>query len=96
MVVPGSQRVKKQAEEEGLDAIFKAAGAEWREAGCSACLGMNDDKVPAGKYAVSTSNRNFEGRQGPGARTMLASPLTAAAAAVTGRITDPRTMLDER
>jgi 3-isopropylmalate/(R)-2-methylmalate dehydratase large subunit len=95
MVVPGSQRVKKQAEEEGLDAIFKAAGAEWREAGCSACLGMNDDKVPAGKYAVSTSNRNFEGRQGPGARTMLASPLTAAAAAVTGRITDPRTMLDE-
>jgi len=96
MVVPGSQRVKKQAEDEGLDAIFKAAGAEWREAGCSACLGMNDDKVPAGKYAVSTSNRNFEGRQGPGARTMLASPLTAAAAAVTGRITDPRTMLDER
>ena len=93
MVVPGSQRVKQQAEAEGLDAIFKAAGAEWREAGCSACLAMNDDKVPAGHYAVSTSNRNFEGRQGPGSRTLLASPLTAAAAAVTGVVTDPRTLL---
>ncbi len=93
MVVPGSQQVKRQAEAEGLDAIFLAAGAEWREAGCSACLGMNDDKVPPGKYAVSTSNRNFEGRQGPGARTMLASPLTAAATAITGVVTDPRTML---
>jgi 3-isopropylmalate/(R)-2-methylmalate dehydratase large subunit len=94
MVVPGSQQVKAQAEREGLDEVFKAAGAEWREAGCSACLGMNDDKVPPGKYAVSTSNRNFVGRQGPGARTMLASPLTAAATAVTGVVTDPRTMLD--
>jgi 3-isopropylmalate/(R)-2-methylmalate dehydratase large subunit len=94
MVVPGSQQVKAQAEREGLDEIFKAAGAEWREAGCSACLGMNDDKVPPGKYAVSTSNRNFIGRQGPGARTMLASPLTAAATALTGVVTDPRTMLD--
>jgi 3-isopropylmalate/(R)-2-methylmalate dehydratase large subunit len=93
MVVPGSQQVKKAAEAEGLDQIFKAAGAEWREAGCSACLAMNDDKVPAGKYAISSSNRNFVGRQGPGARTMLASPLTAAASAVTGRVTDPRTML---
>ena len=93
MVVPGSQQVKKAAEAEGLHEIFKAAGAEWREAGCSACLAMNDDKVPAGKYAVSTSNRNFEGRQGPGSRTMLASPLTAVAAAVTGVVTDPRTML---
>lgn len=94
MVVPGSQQVKAQAEREGLDQIFKAAGAEWREAGCSACLGMNDDKVPPGKYAVSTSNRNFIGRQGPGARTLLASPLTAAATAITGVVTDPRTMLD--
>ncbi len=93
MVVPGSQQVKRQAEAEGLDAIFKAAGAEWREAGCSACLGMNDDKVPPGKYAVSTSNRNFEGRQGPGARTFLASPITAVAAAVTGVVTDPRTLM---
>ncbi len=94
MVVPGSQQVKAQAEREGLDEVFKAAGAEWREAGCSACLGMNDDKVPPGKYALSTSNRNFVGRQGPGARTLLASPLTAAATAVTGVVTDPRTMLD--
>jgi 3-isopropylmalate/(R)-2-methylmalate dehydratase large subunit len=93
MVVPGSQQVKAAAEAEGLHEVFRAAGAEWREAGCSACLGMNDDKVPAGKYAISTSNRNFEGRQGPGARTMLASPLTAAAAAVTGVVTDPRTLL---
>jgi 3-isopropylmalate/(R)-2-methylmalate dehydratase large subunit len=94
MVVPGSQLVKQQAEAEGLHEIFKAAGAEWREAGCSACLAMNDDKVPAGKYAVSTSNRNFEGRQGPGARTFLASPITAAAAAVTGVVTDPRELLN--
>jgi 3-isopropylmalate/(R)-2-methylmalate dehydratase large subunit len=93
MVVPGSQRVKKQAEAEGLHEIFKAAGAEWREAGCSACLAMNDDKVPPGKYAVSTSNRNFEGRQGPGARTFLASPITAAASAITGVVTDPRELL---
>jgi 3-isopropylmalate/(R)-2-methylmalate dehydratase large subunit len=93
MVVPGSQQVKQQAEAEGLHEIFKAAGAEWREAGCSACLAMNDDKVPAGKYAVSTSNRNFEGRQGPGARTFLASPITAAAAAIAGTITDPRELL---
>ncbi len=93
MVVPGSQQVKKQAEAEGLHEVFKDAGAEWREAGCSACLGMNDDKVPPGKYAVSCSNRNFEGRQGPGARTFLASPITAAAAAVTGVVTDPRELL---
>jgi 3-isopropylmalate/(R)-2-methylmalate dehydratase large subunit len=93
MVVPGSQQVRQQAQAEGLDEIFKAAGAEWREAGCSACLAMNDDKVPAGKYAVSTSNRNFVGRQGPGSRTLLASPLTAAAAAVTGVVTDPRTLI---
>ncbi|HEU5088336.1 MAG TPA: aconitase family protein, partial [Roseiflexaceae bacterium] len=90
MVVPGSQQVKAQAEAEGLDRIFREAGAEWREAGCSACLAMNDDKVPAGKYAVSTSNRNFEGRQGPGARTFLASPITAAASAITGVVSDPR------
>lgn len=90
MVVPGSQRVKKQAEQEGLDRVFKEAGAEWREAGCSACLAMNDDKVPPGAYAVSTSNRNFEGRQGPGSRTMLGSPLTAVAAAITGVVSDPR------
>jgi 3-isopropylmalate/(R)-2-methylmalate dehydratase large subunit len=93
MVVPGSQQVKLQAEAEGLHEIFKAAGAEWREAGCSACLAMNDDKVPPGKYAVSTSNRNFEGRQGPGARTFLASPITAVAAAVEGAVTDPREFL---
>ncbi|GAB4427463.1 MAG: 3-isopropylmalate dehydratase large subunit [Chloroflexi bacterium OHK40] len=93
LVVPGSQRVKKQAEDEGLDQVFRAAGAEWREAGCSSCLGMNDDKVPPGKYAISSSNRNFIGRQGPGARTILASPLTVAASAVTGVVTDPRTMI---
>jgi 3-isopropylmalate/(R)-2-methylmalate dehydratase large subunit len=94
MIVPGSQQVKQQAEAEGLHEIFKAAGAEWREAGCSACLAMNDDKVPPGKYAVSTSNRNFEGRQGPGARTFLASPITAAASAIEGAITDPRKYLN--
>lgn len=89
-IVPGSQRVAKQAEEEGLDKIFAKAGFELREPGCSACLGMNEDKVPKGEYCVSTSNRNFEGRQGPGARTFLASPLTAAVAAVTGQIGDIR------
>ncbi|MDR0874082.1 MAG: 3-isopropylmalate dehydratase large subunit [Prevotellaceae bacterium] len=89
-VVPGSWAVDKQIREEGLDKILADAGFEIRQPGCSACLAMNDDKVPAGKYAVSTSNRNFEGRQGPGARTILASPLIAAAAAVTGRLTDPR------
>ena len=93
MVVPGSQDVKRQAEVEGLDKIFKEAGAEWREAGCSMCIAMNGDQLAPGQYAVSTSNRNFEGRQGKGGRTFLASPLTAAAAAVTGQITDVRTML---
>ena len=95
LVVPGSQRVKAQAEAEGLDQVFRAAGAEWREPGCSMCLGMNGDTVPAGQYAVSTSNRNFEGRQGPGSRTFLASPLTAAAAAITGQVTDPRRLLSD-
>ncbi len=89
-IVPGSHQVERQAREEGLDRILEESGFELRQPGCSACLAMNDDKIPAGKYSVSTSNRNFEGRQGPGARTMLASPLTAAAAAITGRITDPR------
>ena len=93
LVVPGSQQVKKQAEAEGLADIFKAAGAEWREAGCSMCIAMNGDQLQPGQYAVSTSNRNFEGRQGKGGRTFLASPLTAAAAAVTGRITDVRELL---
>ena len=92
-LVPGSWAVKRQIEEEGLDKVLEQAGFELRQPGCSACLAMNDDKIPAGKYSVSTSNRNFEGRQGPGARTLLASPLTAAAAAVTGVITDPRTMI---
>jgi 3-isopropylmalate/(R)-2-methylmalate dehydratase large subunit len=91
-IVPGSKQVEKQAHEEGITAILEGAGFRLRQPGCSACLAMNDDKVPEGKLAVSTSNRNFEGRQGPGARTMLASPLTAAAAAVTGVITDPRSM----
>jgi 3-isopropylmalate/(R)-2-methylmalate dehydratase large subunit len=93
LVVPGSQQVKKAAEAEGLHEVFLAAGAEWRESGCSMCLGMNGDLVPSGQYSVSTSNRNFEGRQGVGARTLLASPLTAAASAVRGRVTDPREML---
>jgi 3-isopropylmalate/(R)-2-methylmalate dehydratase large subunit len=93
LVVPGSQQVKHAAEAEGLDRIFTEAGAEWRESGCSMCLGMNGDTVGRGQYAVSTSNRNFEGRQGPGARTLLASPLTAAACAVTGRVSDPREFL---
>ncbi|MGA1577640.1 MAG: 3-isopropylmalate dehydratase large subunit [Steroidobacteraceae bacterium] len=93
LVVPGSQQVKREAEAEGLHQVFLDAGAEWRESGCSMCLGMNGDTVASGRYSVSTSNRNFEGRQGTGARTMLASPLTAAASAVTGRITDPRELL---
>ncbi len=92
-VIPGSQQVSKQAQAEGLDKIFAEAGFEMRGAGCSACLGMNEDKIPAGKYCISTSNRNFEGRQGPGARTFLASPLSAAAAAITGSVTDVREML---
>jgi 3-isopropylmalate/(R)-2-methylmalate dehydratase large subunit len=92
LVVPGSWEVRKQAEAEGLDRIFKDAGADWREPGCSMCIAMNGDQLSPGEYAVSTSNRNFEGRQGPGGRTFLASPLTAAAAAVTGKITDPRTL----
>lgn len=92
-LVPGSQNVSRQIKEEGIDKILETAGFEIRQPGCSACLAMNEDKIPAGKYAVSTSNRNFEGRQGPGARTLLASPLTAAAAAVTGQITDPRDFL---
>jgi 3-isopropylmalate/(R)-2-methylmalate dehydratase large subunit len=85
--------VEQQIKEEGILDILIEAGFELRQPGCSACLAMNDDKIPAGKYAVSTSNRNFEGRQGQGARTLLASPLVAAAAAVTGKITDPRTLL---
>ena len=92
-LVPGSWMVLEQIRREGVDRILEEAGFEIRQPGCSACLAMNEDKIPAGKYSVSTSNRNFEGRQGPGARTMLASPLTAAAAAVTGVITDPRTLM---
>jgi 3-isopropylmalate/(R)-2-methylmalate dehydratase large subunit len=91
-IVPGSKQVEAQAKAEGIDAIFEAAGFMLRQPGCSACLGMNEDKIPAGKYCISTSNRNFEGRQGAGARTLLASPLTAAAAALTGVITDVRTL----
>jgi 3-isopropylmalate/(R)-2-methylmalate dehydratase large subunit len=94
-LVPGSWLVDAQIREEGLDKIFEKAGFELRQPGCSACLAMNDDKVPAGKYAISTSNRNFEGRQGPGSRTLLASPLTAAAAAITGKVTDPRRMMND-
>ncbi len=92
-IVPGSKQVEKQAIQEGLAEVFAAAGFQLRQPGCSACLGMNEDKIPAGKYCVATSNRNFEGRQGPGARTFLASPLTAAAAAITGRVTDVRELL---
>jgi 3-isopropylmalate/(R)-2-methylmalate dehydratase large subunit len=92
LVVPGSQQIKRLAEAEGLDKVFTEAGAEWREAGCSMCIAMNGDQLSPGQYAVSTSNRNFEGRQGTGGRTFLASPLTAAAAAVTGRITDVRSL----
>jgi 3-isopropylmalate/(R)-2-methylmalate dehydratase large subunit len=94
LVVPGSQQVKAAAEAEGLDRIFIAAGADWRESGCSMCIGMNGDTVARGEYSVSTSNRNFEGRQGAGSRTLLASPLTAAASAVRGRVTDPRELLN--
>lgn len=92
-IVPGSKQVEKQIIDEGLKDIFESAGMQLRQPGCSACLAMNDDKIPAGKYSVATSNRNFEGRQGPGSRTFLASPLTAAAAAITGKITDVRTMI---
>jgi 3-isopropylmalate/(R)-2-methylmalate dehydratase large subunit len=94
LVVPGSEQVRKQAEAEGLDRIFLDAGAEWRLPGCSMCLAMNGDAVPAGKTAVSTSNRNFQGRQGPGSRTLLASPATAAASAIAGAVADPRTLLE--
>ncbi|MGH9667711.1 MAG: aconitase family protein, partial [Bryobacteraceae bacterium] len=93
MVVPGSQQIKRQAQAEGLDRIFKEAGADWREAGCSMCIAMNGDQLQPGEYSVSTSNRNFEGRQGKGGRTFLASPLTAAASAITGVVTDVRTLL---
>jgi 3-isopropylmalate/(R)-2-methylmalate dehydratase large subunit len=93
LVVPGSQQVRRNAEAEGLDLIFREAGAEWREPGCSMCIAMNGDQLDPGQYAVSTSNRNFEGRQGKGGRTLLASPLTAAATALTGRVTDPRTLI---
>ena len=93
MVVPGSTEVKRQAEEEGLASVFREAGAEWREAGCSMCIAMNGDQLSPGQYSVSTSNRNFEGRQGKGGRTFLASPLTAVASAVTGRLSDPRALL---
>ncbi len=95
LVVPGSVEVKAQAEAEGLDRIFKTAGAEWREAGCSMCIAMNGDQLDPGQYAVSTSNRNFEGRQGKGGRTFLASPLTAAAAALTGKVTDARSLISQ-
>ncbi|WP_446831732.1 3-isopropylmalate dehydratase large subunit [Candidatus Foliamicus sp.] len=94
LVVPGSQQVKREAEAEGLHEVFLAAGAEWRESGCSMCIGMNGDTVAAGSLCVSTSNRNFEGRQGPGARTVLASPLTAAASAIRGQVADPRELMD--
>jgi len=92
MITPGSDEVKREAESEGLDAIFRAAGADWRESGCSMCIAMNGDQLAPGQYAVSTSNRNFEGRQGKGGRTFLASPLTAAASAISGVVTDPRTL----
>ena len=96
MVVPGSQVIKQQAESEGLDRVFKAAGAEWREPGCSMCIAMNGDQLQPGQYAVSTSNRNFEGRQGQGGRTFLASPLTAAASALAGAVADPRSVAGDR
>jgi 3-isopropylmalate/(R)-2-methylmalate dehydratase large subunit len=92
MIVPGSDEVKREAEGEGLHEIFRAAGAEWREAGCSMCIAMNGDQLSPGQYAISTSNRNFEGRQGKGGRTFLASPLTAAASAIRGAVSDPRTL----
>ena len=94
LVVPGSQAIKREAEDEGLHEVFLAAGAEWRESGCSMCIGMNGDTVRSGSLCVSTSNRNFEGRQGPGARTVLASPLTAAASAIRGQVADPRELMD--
>jgi 3-isopropylmalate/(R)-2-methylmalate dehydratase large subunit len=94
LVVAGSHAVKKAAEAEGLDRIFREAGAEWREPGCSMCLAMNGDMLRPGEYCVSTSNRNFEGRQGPGGRTLLASPATAAAAAVSGAVADPRRLVE--
>ena len=93
-IVPGSKQVEAQAIAEGIDKIFEEAGFRLRQPGCSACLAMNEDKIPAGKYCISTSNRNFEGRQGAGARTLLASPLTAAAAAITGVVTDVRELLN--
>ncbi len=96
LVVPGSEQVKRQAEAEGIDLIVRAAGAEWREPGCSMCIAMNGDLVAPGQLAVSTSNRNFEGRQGPGSRTLLASPLSAAWAAVNGRVSDPRELFAAR
>ena len=94
MVVPGSEKIKKQAEAENLPEIFRAAGAEWREAGCSMCIAMNGDQLSPGQYCVSTSNRNFEGRQGKGGRTFLASPVTAAASAVAGAVADARTLMN--
>jgi 3-isopropylmalate/(R)-2-methylmalate dehydratase large subunit len=93
MVVPGSQDVKRQAEAEGLPELFRAAGCEWREPGCSMCIAMNGDQLTPGQYSVSTSNRNFEGRQGKGGRTFLASPLTAAASAISGTVSDVRTLV---
>jgi 3-isopropylmalate/(R)-2-methylmalate dehydratase large subunit len=96
LVVPGSREVKRAAEAEGLHRVFLEAGAEWREPGCSMCIGMNGDQVGPGKSSVSTSNRNFQGRQGPGSRTFLASPLSAAAAAVAGALADPRGFVDGR
>jgi 3-isopropylmalate/(R)-2-methylmalate dehydratase large subunit len=93
LIVPGSEAVRRQAEDEGLDRIFQEAGAQWRQAGCSMCLGMNPDKLKPGQRSASTSNRNFEGRQGPGGRTHLVSPAMAAAAAVTGRFSDVRQLL---
>jgi 3-isopropylmalate/(R)-2-methylmalate dehydratase large subunit len=93
LVVPGSQQVKEQAQAEGLDKIFRDAGADWREAGCSMCIAMNGDQLQPGEYSVSTSNRNFEGRQGKGARTFLASPMTAAASAISGKVSDVRELL---
>ncbi len=93
LVVPGSQDVKRAAEAEGLHEVFREAGAEWREPGCSMCIAMNGDMIEPGQYAVSTSNRNFEGRQGKGGRTFLASPQTAAASAITGKVTDARTLV---
>jgi 3-isopropylmalate/(R)-2-methylmalate dehydratase large subunit len=96
LVVPGSMAVKRAAEEEGLDRVFTEAGFEWRNAGCSMCLGMNPDVASPGERVASTSNRNFEGRQGKGGRTFLASPLTAVASAITGVVTDVREMMKER